>query len=150
MHVREMHLRMITALALLSLGLLSSVAAGEESMRASKPEVKKEIVATIDAQLEAFRKHDIGKAYTYASTALKAQKPINVFAAIVRANYPEIWANTRAEYGIVRDDGNAAKVVVHVFASDSDASYDYMLTKEAGRWRINGVLRHTPIKEEKV
>ncbi len=145
-----MHLRIITALALLSIGALACGRAEEETMRASKPEVKKEILATIDGQLEAFRKHDIGKAYSYASAALKAQKPVQVFVAIVRANYPEIWANTRAEYGIVHDDGAAAKVLVHVFSSDSDASYDYMLAKENNHWRINGVLRHSPVKEEKI
>jgi hypothetical protein len=120
------------------------------TLPASKPEVRKAIVATIDAQLSAFRKHDIKKAYSYAATALQAQKPLQIFAQIVQTNYPELWINTRADYGIVRDDGTAATVVVHVYAKDADASYDYTLVKEAVGWRVHDVLRHDPKAEPRV
>jgi hypothetical protein len=117
---------------------------------ASKPEVRKQIVATIDAQLAAFRKHDSKKAYSYAAAALQAEKPLEIFAQIVQANYPELWANTRAEYGIVRDDGTAGTVVVHVYTAEADASYDYTLVKERAGWRVHDVLRHDPKAEPKV
>jgi hypothetical protein len=130
--------------------LLPALAGQEAVLRASKPEVRREIVAAIEGQLAAFRKHDVAKAYRYSAAALQAEKPIAVFVAIVRANYPEIWTNTRAECGIVRDDGENATVLVHVYGKDSDASYDYALTRENRAWRIKGVLRHTPTKEEKV
>lgn len=129
---------------------LLGCAAEAPTLRASKPEVRKQIVTTIENQLAAFRKNDLVTAYAYASSALRAVKPIEIFGAIVQENYPEIWANTRAEFGIVRDDGAAAAVVVHVFSKDADASYDYTLVKENGRWRVHGVLRHSPVKEEKV
>lgn len=124
--------------------------AQEEGLRASKPEVRKLIVATIDSQLAAIRRHDLVRAYSFSAADLRAQKPLDVFVAIVRNNYPEIWANTRAEYGIVRDDGRMATVLVHVFAKDGDASYDYELVHQRDGWRIHGVLRHDPHKEEKV
>lgn len=133
------------------IAIVSFARAAEESeMRASKPEVRKEIVATIDGQLAAFRKQDVARAYAFAATALQRQKPLPIFAAIVRTSYPEIWASTHAECGIVRDDGRTATVLVHVFAKDGDAAYDYTLVKEAGHWRISGVLRHEAVKEEKV
>ena len=121
-----------------------------EGPRASTPEVRKQIVATIEGQLAAFRKHDVKKAYTYAAAALRAQKPLPLFTAIVQSNYPEIWANTRAEYGIVRDDGALATVLVHVFAKSGDAAYDFTLAKEGATWRVHDVLRHAPAPAEKI
>jgi hypothetical protein len=113
---------------------------------ASKPEVRKAIVATIEAQLAAFRKRDLTKAYSYAAAELRAEKPLPVFMTIVQTNYPEIWANIKAEYGIVRDDGEHAILLVHVFAPQCDASYDYNLVREQGGWRIHDVLRHETAK----
>ncbi len=120
--------------------------AAESVLRASKPEVKKEIVAVIEAQLAAFRKGDVAKAYSYAAADLRAQKPLGVFGAIVRENYPEIWASTRAEPGIVRDDGGRATVTVQVYSKAGAAAYDFTLVKEKAGWRIYGVLRHAPRK----
>jgi hypothetical protein len=125
-------------------------AADDNALKASKPEVKKEIVAAIEAQLAAFRAGDTRKAYGYAAAALQAQKPFRVFVGIVQTSYPEIWASTRAEYGIVRDNGTTAQLAVHVFGKDSDATYDYTLVKEKAGWRIHDVLRHEPDKREKV
>jgi hypothetical protein len=119
-------------------------ASAAEPMRASKPEVKKEIVAVIDAQLAAFRKGDLPKAYTYAAGDLRAEKSLPIFTAIVKENYPEIWANLRAEYGIARDSGTRATITVQVYAKDHDAAYDFTLSKESGGWRIYGVDRHEP------
>jgi hypothetical protein len=128
----------------------ATLLAAEGAMRASKPEVKKEIVAVIEAQLAAFRKGDVDKAYGYAAAELRAQKPLRAFAAIVEGNYPEIWANTRAEPGIVRDNGERATVTMQVYSKTSDAAYDFTLTKERAGWRIYGVLRHEPKKAGKV
>lgn len=124
--------------------------AANNGPRASKPEVRKEVVAVIEAQLAALRERDVKQAYTWASTALRAQTPRRQFELIVQNNYPEIWANTRAEFGLVRDDGVRAKVVVQVFSREGSAGYDYGLVKEREGWRIESVLRHTPKKADKV
>jgi hypothetical protein len=124
--------------------------AAEPGMRASTPEVKKEVVAVIEKQLTAFRKHEVEKAYGYASAELRAQKPIRTFTAIVKSNYPEIWTNTRAEFGIVHDDGSRASVTVQVYSKEGDAPYDFTLVKERVGWRIFGVVRHAPKKGGKV
>lgn len=119
--------------------------------RASKPEVRKDVVAVIDGQLEGFRARDVKKAYTFAAAALRAQTPLVQFQRIVEANYPEIWANTRAEFGLVRDDGTRATVLVQVFTKEGSMGYDYGLVKERdGVWRIDSVLRHSPKKEDKL
>lgn len=127
----------------------ATLCAGEAPLRASKPEVKKDIVTVIEAQLAAFRAGDAARAHTFAAAELRAQKPLAAFAAIVEQSYPEIWRSERAEFGIVRDDGARATVTVQVLAKDSAAAYDYTLTRETAGWRIIGVLRHTPRKAGK-
>lgn len=132
---------------LVSLGLVAMVGvagAVAAEMRASKPEVRREVIAVIDAQLEAFRQGDQARAYRYAAKELRAQKPLAVFVEIVRTSYPEIWSSRRSEAGIVRDDGGRATVTVQVYAESGDASYDYSLVRETAGWRIHGVLRHSP------
>lgn len=116
--------------------------------RASTAAVRQEIVAVIAAQLAAFRDGDPGRAHALASAELQAQKPPAAFAEIVRRNYPEIWANTRAEYGIVRDDGARAALTVQVYSQTGDAAYDYELVRERAGWRIRGVLRRTVRREK--
>ena len=119
-------------------------------MRASKPEVAKAVIAAVEAQLGAFRAGDLSKAYSYAAATLRRQRPMPAFGTIVRDSYPEIWANTRSEHGLVRDDGTNATVLVHVFSKSSNAAYDYVLVKERGGWRIAGVLRHDSRAVDKV
>lgn len=124
--------------------------AADAGLRASKPEVKREIVAIIEAQLAAFQKGDVKQAHGYAAAGFRAQRPLAEFAAIVRENYPEIWAGVRCEPGIVRDDGSRATVTVRVFSQESAAAYDYTLVKEGAGWRISGVLRHSGKRSARV
>lgn len=119
--------------------------------KASKPEVRKEVVTSIEGQLAAFRAGDVKKAYALAAAALRAQTPQKQFQRIVETNYPEIWKNTRCEIGLVRDDGARAGVLVQVFTKDGSAGYDYTLVKERdGVWRIDSVLRHSTRKDERI
>lgn len=129
---------------------ITLLAGADSARRASTPEVKKEIVAVIEGQLTAFRKGDVEKAYGYAATELRAQKPLRAFTAIVKESYPEIWSNTRAEFGIARDDGSQATVTVQVYSKAGGAAYDFTLTKERVGWRIYGVVRHEPKQSGKV
>ena len=130
--------------------LLAAVARGADTgQRASKPEVRREIVAVIDAQLSAFRTGDVRKAFVYASADFHARWSLETYARTVQNNYPEIWTNTRGEFGLVRDDGREATVLVHVFGKDSDAAYDYTLVREKVGWRVSAVLRHAPKKGDK-
>jgi len=126
-------------------------AAENRTLPASKPAVKAEIVASVEGQLAAFREGEIGKAYAYASTVLQMQTPIRRFVQLVRQGYPEIWANARVEFGLVRDDGRQATVTARVFTPNgSSAVYDYVLVKEEDFWRIAGVLRHEAKGETRV
>jgi hypothetical protein len=146
-------MKLCSQAAALAVGLMiaiGSLRGTDNALRASKPEVRREIVAVVEAQLAAFRAGDLRKAHGYASAELRAQKPLKIFVVIVQENYPEIWANKRAEFGLVRDDGAEATLLVHVFGRDSDAAYDYTLARETAGWRIAAVLRHEPKRSDKV
>jgi hypothetical protein len=146
-----MKLRLIASL--LAAPILCLIAFGQgapSGFRASKADLRKQVIAVIDAQLEAFRSGDLEQAYGYAAAVLRFQTPPEAFAAIVRDNYPAIWANTRAEYGIVRDDGTHATVLVHVFSTYGGASYDYVLVKERRGWRIGSVTRREAGRKDDV
>ena len=145
--------RMFLGAVLMFLGgaLGATVGRGAEGgMRASKPELRKEVVTVIEAQLAAFRDKDTKAAYGWAATAFRAQTTRRQFELIVLNNYPEIWANTKAEIGLVRDDGVRAAVLVQVHAKEGSAGYDYGLVKEREGWRIVSVLRHAPKKSDKL
>jgi hypothetical protein len=135
-------------IALFALAPLRALAA--EELRVSKPEIRREIVAVIGAQLAAFRANDPARAYGLASAALRAQTPQRTFNSILQNNYPEIWANAGAEYGLVRDDGTRARLVVRVLSEKGDATFDYGLVKERNGWRIGSVLRQAGRKKDDV
>ena len=125
-------------------GLQAVVAEAQPSeMRVSGAVVKEEVLAVIQGQLAAFRAGEFERGYGFAAALLRAQIPLERFAQLVRESYPEIWTNTRADFGITQDDGVRATVTARVFAKDGgSARYDYMLVKEGSAWRITGVLRH--------
>ncbi len=135
-----MRFRLLLTTVCLALAALGN-AAEFTNMPASKQTVRKQVIAVIDAQLAAFRAQDVTRAYAYASVGLRRRMPVAVFASVVRENYSQIWTNSRAEYGIVRDDGNTARVLVHVEGKTGAASYDYTLENENGQWRVRAILR---------
>ena len=129
------------AIGILAFALPASGQVVPGSFKASTPGVRSQVIAVIAGQLAAFRSGDIQEAYGYASAGLRAQFPAGTFAAIVRENYPSIWASTRAEFGIVRDDGTRATVLVQVFSEPDSVGYDYGLLRERGGWKIGSVVR---------
>ena len=135
----------------LLLAALAAHAAEPGAARASKAAVKAEVAAVIEGQLAAFRAGEVGKAFAYAALSLQSQMPLQNFARLVREGYPEIWKNTRAELGLMRDDGMRATLTARIFATDgTSAAYDYVLFKEDDVWRIAGVLRHETKGEKSV
>lgn len=119
-------------------------------LRVSEAQVRKEIVAVVEAQLAAFRAGDAARAYGLAAAALRSQTPQRRFVAILQANYPEIWGNTGAEFGLVRDDGTRARLLVRVRSDEGDASFDYVLVRERSGWRVGSVLRQTGRRKDDV
>lgn len=141
--------RWLSWLAMLCLALQLG-AAEPAGMVASKPEVRRAVVATIETQLAALRNNDLDTAYGLLGAQLRREKPFQLFIAIVESNYPEIWENQRADFGIVRDNGRMAGVLVHVTGMQGAASYRYSLVNERAGWRIHGIVRHEPARESKL
>ena len=102
--------------------------------------VKKELTATIEGQLAAFRANDYAKAFTFASTDIQGMFAPADFEKMVKTAYPVIAHSVSTEYGIMFDTGEQAVVNVHIKDADKkDVEYQYLLKKEAGSWKINGV-----------
>jgi len=106
----------------------------------SKPEVRREITAVVEAQLAAFRADNLAGAYGFAATPLRARLTLEQFAVMMARGYPLILHHARAELGLPVDDGGWATIVVRVSIADgTSAAYRYHLLKEAAGWRIAGV-----------
>ncbi len=135
------------ALLLLPFAVLAAEpSAGEKSPHPSSAIVKKELTEVIEAQLAAFRANDYVKAYTFAATEIKTLFPLNDFETMVKNGYPVIANSTVVEFGIALDTGEDAVVNVRVEnAEKKSVSYQYLLRKEGGQWRIGGV---TEVKKE--
>ena len=102
--------------------------------------VKKELTAVIDGQLAAFRANDYPKAFSYASAGIQGMFAPDDFEKMVKAAYPVIAHSVASEYGVMFDTGEEAVVNVRVQDADKKSvEYQYLLKKESGSWKINGV-----------
>ncbi len=107
--------------------------------------VKQELTAVIDAQLSAFRANDYPKAYTFAAAMIRDMFPEDRFKEMVKTGYPLIADSAKAEYGLAFDTGEEAVVNVTVESADGKRTqYQYLLKKEDGAWKINGVSELKP------
>ena len=102
--------------------------------------MKQELTTVIDAQLAAFRANDYPKAYTFAAEGIQGMFSRDRFEEMVKTAYPVIAHSAKSEYGLAFDTGEEAVVNVTVENADGQrAQYQYLLKKEDGAWKINGV-----------
>tara|TARA_B100000963_G_scaffold357604_1_gene380219 strand:+ start:770 stop:1201 length:432 start_codon:yes stop_codon:yes gene_type:complete len=123
--------------ALFFLSLLGSVTIADDGVTAMQ-----EVRNTISSQIDAFRQNDIKKAYTFAAPNIQAQFPSpEVFGLMVRNGYPVIWRPKSFKFTKFKDLGNSCiqRVLFQSFDGSLE-SYDYILEKSDGNWRIAGVL----------
>lgn len=115
------------------------------SAHLSTAPVKQELTSVIDAQLAAFRANDYPKAYTFAAGMIREMFPAEQFETMVKTGYPLIAGSAKAEYGLSFDTGEEAVVNVTVEGTDGRRTqYQYLLKKEDGAWKINGVSELKP------
>lgn len=119
-----------------------ALAAPAGEWRPSPREIREPVKAVVDAQLAAFRRVDFPAAYAWACAALQRQFPPELFAAMIRRGYPGLLRHQRADLGIVRDNQQGrAQVEVEVTPAQGDGQYyRYWLVREAGGWRVEGVV----------
>ena len=123
-------------------GFLISANAAEPEMRLSPRKIRDEVHATVEAQLNALRGGDFERAYELASSGIKFQFDVRLFAALIRHGYPVLLQANEADIGVVRDKNEKlAQVTVSVLDRQKrNVVYSYWLVKEEGVWRINGVV----------
>ena len=122
--------------------LVASATAAEPEMRLSPKKIRDEVHATVETQLNALREGDFERAYEMASSAIKEQFDVRLFAALIRHGYPVLLQANEADIGIVRDKNEElAQVTVSVLDRQKrNIVYSYWLVKEDAGWRINGVV----------
>ena len=102
----------------------------------------KEVRGIISAQIDAFKKNDFKKAYTFAAPNIKAQfASPEVFGLMVRKGYPVIWRPKSYKFTKFKSLGN--RCIQRVLFQSYDSSletYDYILEKNDDIWQISGVL----------
>ena len=104
--------------------------------------VIKEVRNTISSQIEAFKENNIKKAYTFAAPNIQTQfSNPEVFGLMVKNGYPIIWRPKSFKFTKFQDLGN--KSIQRVLFQSYDGrleTYDYILEKYDGLWKIAGVL----------
>jgi hypothetical protein len=110
----------------------------------SQDSVRVELIAVVESQLAAFRENDFTKAYHHASASIKNRFALPAFEQMVKSQYPVIAHSKSALFGVVLDDSEEAVVNVRIeSASDGTADYRYLMKRENGDWKIQGVVRVT-------
>jgi hypothetical protein len=101
-------------------------------------------------QLEAFRRNDFEGAFGFASRTIHDMFDAARFEAMVRGGYPEIARSVRANIdGSKRRDAGELFLFLHVQGENGRAvEAVYELIKEAGAWRINGVVTRPDSSEK--
>ena len=104
--------------------------------------VMKAVRHTISSQIDAFKKNDIKKAYSFASPNIQAQFPSpDIFGLMVRNGYPIIWKPKSYKFTTFKDLGSSCiQRVLFQSYDGSIESYDYILEKNGNLWKIAGVL----------
>jgi len=95
---------------------------------------------TAEGQLEAFKRGDWKKAFTYASASFHEQMKVEDFRGMVERGYPQIARP--AEIHLGKGDWHAGGVEVEVTVTGKDGGkgrYLYTLAPEDGEWRVVGV-----------
>ena len=127
----------LIALATVSLFVVGATAGADDARDAIRGATR-----VVMAQLEAFRRDDFTAAYRFASPMIRELFDPEHFEAMVRGGYPEIARSagavvSRAEltpndtvYLTLRIQGANGQTI--------EATYE--LVRDAGDWRINGVV----------
>jgi len=124
--------RMILAcLVLFSLTPLKALAADSDAIQ-----------SVIAAQLEAFKRDDATRAYSYAAPIIKEIFPTeDVFIDMVRKGYPQVYRPKAYAFGVLEQAGRGLSQSVTITDQDG-VNWTALYTVEKGpdeTWKITGV-----------
>jgi len=133
------------ALAVLMLGLLLAApwgsARADETASPLPPADRTAIQGVIQAQLNAFRADDAGKAFSYASPTIQGMYgDAGHFMSMVRTGFPPVYRPRSANFGSLVDDDGRTVQKVHLIGPDGRAALAlyYMEREPDGTWKIDG------------
>jgi hypothetical protein len=138
-----------TRSAVLLAAVLAALLLGDGAAAQRDPDLD-EAGRVVLQQLEAFRRNDFETAFGFASRTIHDMFDTPRFEAMVRGGYPEIARSVRANIdGSKRGDAGELYLFLHVEGENGRAvEAIYELIKEAGAWRINGVVTRPDSSEK--
>lgn len=120
------------------------VAAAQPVLRYSDPETRREVRTVVEAQLAALRAGDWASAHGLTSAAFRSRVAPADFVRLFRRHYFVMLKSTRAELGLIRDDGRMARVPVRIHAGGESAAYVFTLVREPRGWRVWRIVEDRP------
>lgn len=99
-----------------------------------------EIQGIISSQINAFRRDDADKAFSFASPNIQKQFGTpKTFMTLVMRGYPQIYRAKSFRFGERRSrDGRAVQQVIVTGPQGSVVAAFYDMIRVDGQWRING------------
>jgi hypothetical protein len=125
----------------LAAALLLACALGAHA-QAVKPEDAQAVRQVIEAQLDAFRKGDAVRAFSYATPVIRSmfETPDN-FMRMVQSQYPMVYRPASVTFGEARViDGQLTQMVVFTDAEANRWLALYPMQADGATWRIDGCL----------
>jgi len=123
--------------ALLLLGIAVASPAAEVS-----PEDAAAVRAVISEQLDAFERDDAARAFSLATSGIRAQFGTpEVFMEMVRSEYPVVYRPKSVQFQAPEFvEGEVVQPVKMTDAAGRQWMAIYPMRREDGRWRTNGCL----------
>ena len=104
-----------------------------------------ELVTVVSAQLEAFRRNDFAKAYTFAAAGIREKFDAAAFEKMVKEQYPVIANSKSAKFGAATENGEEAMLIVTIRGAGKQAGqFRYLFVREKSNWKISGVVDLKP------
>ena len=121
-----------------------SVAAAQPVLRYSEPETRREVRTVVETQLAALRDEEWATAYGLTATAFRSRVAPADFVRLFRRHFLVMLKSSRAEFGLIQDDGRMARVPVRIHAGDESAAYVFTLVRETRGWRVWRIVEDRP------
>lgn len=116
---------------------------------ADREEALEEIASVIRRQLDAFKRDNYARAYTFASKAFRAQFSQDRFEAMIRARFPEIARSAATRRGrtfLFMDNTRATLEIDVTGVSARSIAVEYRMVLEEGGWKIDGLALLNPFR----
>lgn len=113
---------------------------GIQPLHRSTAQVRRQVLGVVESQFMAFQDGDYARAYSFAASGIQQQFNVATFERMVKDGYPLIAYWRTVSFGELQDNGREAVLLVSVQGRGGRTrQFRYLLLREAGEWRVNGV-----------